>query len=65
VKLFHRARRAVLVDEPEPDAHGDDHQDDDRVGGVAHECRHDRCAYEENQQRVAELIQQNAERVVA
>lgn len=56
------ARRAVLVDEPEPDAERDDDGDDDGVGGVAGEPRDGGGAEQQNEQRVAQLGEQNADR---
>jgi hypothetical protein len=55
VKRFDHALRAELVDEAEPDAEADDREDDHRVGVLAdRECNSRRGA-EEDQQRVAQL----------
>ncbi len=48
-------RRAVLVDEPEPDAERDDRGDDRRVRRIAREARDGRRREQQQEQRVAQL----------
>ena len=53
---------AVLVDEAEPDAQHDDGRDDRRVGGVAGQPGDTAAAEQQDQQRVAQLADEHAER---
>jgi hypothetical protein len=47
VQRLDRSLRPVLVQEAEPDAHRDDHADDQRLGVVTDEGRHDRRHHEQ------------------
>ena len=47
---------AVLVDEPEPDRHGEDHADDHRVAALADEVGRDRGGQQQAEQRRAQLV---------
>ena len=57
-----RELRPVLVDEPEPDAQGDDEGDDRTVDGVAGQRRDRRRGEQEDEERVAELTGEHAPR---
>jgi hypothetical protein len=53
---------AVLVEEPQPNAHTNDQQNDQRAGALTHGKRGQRRGHEQDQQRIAQLTHQNRKR---
>ena len=56
----HRHLRPVLVEEAQSDAEGDDHGDDHRVRAAAGQPRHQRRPEQEDQDRVADLAEEDS-----
>ena len=56
---FHGHLGPVLVEEPQADAEGDDHHDDDGVGATAGQRRHQGRGEQHDQDRVADLTEQH------
>ena len=60
VQRLNGAFRPILVDEAQKHAHRDDGGDDDRVGRITREPRNGCAAEQQQQERIAELAQQDA-----
>jgi hypothetical protein len=63
VQRLDHALGAVLVDEPEADAQGDDRQDDDGVGALAYSQRRERGSPKQDEQWIPELPPKDRQRV--